>query len=237
MQILQKSNSLVVFLFGLILILILILNLTACKKTSATKPVESAEFEKTIEAIKANKDEINQILRAEEAREAKIKNLRSTWVFLTPAGVKIKIHALAKNNKNIANIYTDENKIATLKQIESEGMKAIYEDKRHKLIVENSVVTLAIDGKMQEMILLSPLVYDFSDGNKEYKITYAQDNKKPVAIILLPDGANIVLPQIEAWAKGAIYGNKNTNWEIQDKTKGILTKDGKKIQLFQSVKK
>lgn len=233
MQILQKSTSLVVFLFSLILIL----NLAACKKTSTTKAVESAELEKTIEAIKANKDEINQILRAEEAREAKIKNLNSTWVFLTPTGVKIKIHTLAKNNENIANIYFDENKIATLKQIESEGIKAIYTDKRHKLIVENSVTTLAIDGKMQEMILLSPLVYDFSDGNKEYKITYAQDNKKPVALILLPDGANLFLPQIEAWAKGAIYADKNSSWETKGKNQGILTKGDEKIHLFQSVKK
>ncbi len=65
--------------------------------------------------------------------------------------------------------------------------------------------------------------------SKEYDVVFNTNPEKPVAMIEYDD-SKVVLTQTEAWAKGAVYSNKNTKLTAQD-DKATLELNGKKIEL------
>lgn len=232
----RKTKS---FLFSIILAFFL-LGLNSCKSKEQPRINEpnNESLSRIKQAVKDQKTEISQVLKDQYENKKRLENLQSTWIFLHRDGFEVKIITTStKDGEKIAQIFIDKEKKFTLKQKQISTNKLVYTDGKRKIQIENSVLSFSIEEQVQPMVLLSPLKKDFSDGKADYKIIYIQDDKNRLALIKLPQGSNLILPQVEVSANSAIYTDGKTSWKTNGSTKGTLTKNGEKIELFNSVKK
>lgn len=194
---------------------------------------------------------VEQIIKEEQTRLNRIEKIKSIWVFLDAQGERVVVKLPTKStnsdktaksatNKEIAEIFFGDTNKISLEKTKTNGNNVIYTDmsnKANKIRIANSTMDLEIAGLAQPLVLLSPLSYDFSDGKSEYKITYAEEGKKRMALIQTPTGEELLLEQTEAWAKGAIYANDTTKLETTGKNSATLNLNNQTIKIFKSTKK
>lgn len=198
---------------------------------------------------------VEQIIKEEQTRLNRIEKIKSTWVFLDAQGERVVVKLPTKStnsdktaksatnsatNKEIAEIFFGDTKKISLEKTKTNGNNVIYTDmsnKANKIRIANSTIDFEIADLAQPLVLLSPLSYDFSDGKSEYKITYAEEGKKRMALIQTPTGEELLLEQTEAWAKGAIYANDTTKLETTGKNSATLNLNNQTIKIFKSTKK
>lgn len=243
------------------------LGLSGCKKqaeqveqieTKQDVVVQNQQTQNTQKQEQEQKSEVEQfasgveqIIKEEQTRLNRIEKIKSTWIFLDAQGERVVVKLPTKStnsdktaksgtNKEIAEIFFGDTNKISLEKTKTNGNNVIYTDmsnKANKIRIANSTMDLEIADLAQPLVLLSPLSYDFSDGKSEYKITYAEEGKKRMALIQTPTGEELLLEQTEAWAKGAIYANDTTKLETTGKNSATLNLNNQTIKIFKSTKK
>lgn len=106
----------------------------------------------------------------------------------------------------------------------------VYSNGEYTLSLNGNDSTLNKVGSDVAYVLISPLSYDFSaEGAKDIKATYYSEGEK-MFVKLEQDGQATILPQTQAWAKGAEYKDGTTTWTNKgDNTAEYVQGDAKVV--------
>ncbi|QAR30997.1 hypothetical protein EQP59_06420 [Ornithobacterium rhinotracheale] len=103
-------------------------------------------------------------------------------------------------------------KVGDAEPVELKKEGEVYSNDAYTLSLNGNESTLNKIGSEVAYTLISPLSYEYSaKGATDIKATYYSEGDK-LFVKLEQDGQATVLPQTQAWAKGAEYKDNTTTW-------------------------
>lgn len=139
---------------------------------------------------------------------------RYSKTFKAISGVNYTIVVWEENEKTTAYVTGSDGSSRVLKQTDAKGNGVLeWGDDEMTLTATDDEFEMQLSKVDQKLVLLSPLSYQFKDGNEVsfLNVTYYTQAEKPY-VVILEESTYYVLPQLEASAKGAVYSDEKNKW-------------------------
>lgn len=152
---------------------------------------------------------------------------RYSKTFKALSGVNYTIVIWEENENTTAYVTGSDGSSRILKQQEVKGNGVfIWGDDAMTLTANDDEYAMQLNKVDQKLVLLSPLNYQFKDGNEAsfLTVTYYTQAENPYVVILEED-TYYVLPQIEASARGAVYSDEKNRWITGNTEKATFVKN------------